>query len=54
MIPYDPTPEEIAAACAEIRAGWSEGEKQRRSAWAVCEPWEAPEVEVDEVQESWT
>lgn len=26
----DPTPEEIRAACAEIRAGWTEEEKRRR------------------------
>jgi hypothetical protein len=27
---YLPTPEEIAAACAEIRAGWSSHEQTRR------------------------
>jgi hypothetical protein len=27
---YLPTPEEIAAACAEIRAGWSHNELTRR------------------------
>ncbi|MAT71281.1 MAG: hypothetical protein CMJ58_17355 [Planctomycetaceae bacterium] len=26
----DPTPEEIAAACERIRAGWTEAERQRR------------------------
>jgi hypothetical protein len=28
----EPTPEEIAAICAEIRAGWSPEEEQRRRA----------------------
>lgn len=28
----DPTPEQIAAACAAIRAGWSDSERQRRNA----------------------
>lgn len=27
---HDPTPEEIAAACAEIRASWTEDEKIAR------------------------
>lgn len=27
---YDPSPEEIAAACLEIQAGWSPAEKLRR------------------------
>ncbi len=30
MKPNDPTPEEIAAACLLIQAGWSEQEKLKR------------------------
>jgi hypothetical protein len=44
----DPTPAEIAAACERIRAGWSESETRRRSAWAECEAWTAPTIEIDE------
>ena len=29
---YQPTPDEIAAACAEIRRGWSDNERQARLA----------------------
>lgn len=46
MIPYDPSEEEIAAACEQIRAGWSESETRRRAAWAVSEP--VVEIEVEE------
>lgn len=48
MIPYDPTPLEIAEACEKIRAGWSPGELRRRSAWAESERWEPPAVEFDD------
>ena len=41
---HDPTPAEIKAACEAIRAGWSEAETRRRSAWCECERWTAPEV----------
>ena len=37
-IPYDPMPAETAAACEQIRAGWSESERRKRLAWAECEP----------------
>lgn len=50
----DPTPAEIRQACEAIRAGWSEAEIRRRSAWAVSEPVTAPEVDVDEVPDSGT
>jgi len=36
---YEPTPEEIAAATAEIQAGWSDKERQRRSELAGRIPW---------------
>jgi hypothetical protein len=36
--PSDPTPEQIAAACAAIRAGWSDGERQRRNAERTQRP----------------
>jgi hypothetical protein len=29
---YEPSPEEIATACARIRAGWSDHERQARLA----------------------
>ncbi|MBX3444138.1 MAG: hypothetical protein KF774_17165 [Planctomyces sp.] len=29
--PYEPTPAEIRAACAEIQAGWTDAERRRRS-----------------------
>ena len=38
---YLPTPEEIAAACREIRAEWSEEEEERRRAKHV--PWAVPQ-----------
>jgi hypothetical protein len=41
--PDDPTPEEIAERCAEIRAGWSEAERRRRLVTPE-EPLEAPVV----------
>lgn len=31
----DPEPNEIAEQCEAIRAGWSEHETERRSAWSV-------------------
>lgn len=30
MSPRDPTPEEIAAACLEIQAGWTPAERMKR------------------------
>lgn len=36
----DPTPEEIAARCAEIRAGWSDYVRERRQAAVGAVPWE--------------
>jgi hypothetical protein len=44
MTPADPTPEEIAAATAEIRATWSPSERRRRGAWMENVAWEAPEA----------
>ena len=52
MTPYDPSEAEIDAACELIRAGWSESELRKRSAWAASEPVTAPEVDVDEVPEN--
>ena len=42
----DPTPEEIAAACAEIRASWSDEEFAIRKAFNPDEPrpWTAPVI----------
>lgn len=51
MTSYDPSPSEIAAACERIRAGWSEAETRRRSAWQVCD-WEAPEADERQVADS--
>lgn len=42
--PTDPTPAEIRRRCAEIRAGWSEAERERRRVHPV-EDWTAPVVE---------
>ena len=47
-IPHDPTTEEIAAACAEIQAGWDEREYERRSA-VKSQPVVAMEVKISEV-----
>jgi hypothetical protein len=49
--PHPPSPEEIAARTAEIRAGWSEAERQRRwlqsRRWGpVEEDWDGPNVVV--------
>jgi hypothetical protein len=43
----DPSEEQIAAACARIRAGWSEYERRKRSAWQTC-AWTAPAVAFDD------
>ena len=32
----DPSPEEIAAACLEIQAGWSESERRSRLNGTIC------------------
>lgn len=51
-VPYDPTPEEIRAACAAIRATWSENERRKRSAWSVDQQQvELKEVEIRELAE---
>jgi len=40
---YQPGPEEIAAACAEIRETWSDDEEQRRrSIRDLPESWSVP------------
>lgn len=41
-----PTPEEIAAATAEIRAGWTEAERQRRDVLTDYGPVQPPLCEV--------
>ena len=33
-----PSQEEIAAACARIRAGWSDAERERRFAYSTSQP----------------
>jgi hypothetical protein len=38
----DPSPAEIAERCAEIRAGWSEAERERRLRYDWRNP--APEI----------
>jgi hypothetical protein len=48
---YMPTPEQIAAMCAEIRAGWSDIEWHRRQGLKVH-----PDVEITETpvyREGW-
>ena len=46
----NPTPQEIAEACAEIRRGWSEKDHERRSAHSRIEA-ETQIVKVGEVQD---
>lgn len=36
----DPTPEEIAERAAEVRAGWSEYDRERRRVGVACGPWQ--------------
>lgn len=44
----DPTPEEIAERCAEIRAEWPAGEADRRLVGNVADPsWMIPEFSFD-------
>ena len=46
--PYLPTPKQIAAACAKIRAGWSEAERAKR--WCYDAPgWSIPIVSAKEL-----
>lgn len=40
---YEPTPEQIAAACAKIQKGWTPREKARRLGANIC-PWDVPLV----------
>lgn len=40
---YEPTPEQIAAKCAEIRAGWTETEMANRH-WQKVKPAEAEPI----------
>lgn len=45
---YEPTPEQIAAACAAIQSGWSESERESRLRGNVAlMKYDAPNVEHD-------
>lgn len=45
---YDPTPETIAERAAEIRAGWSDEEREKRRVGNVVNPkWEMPTFAYD-------
>ena len=46
----DPTPEEIAAKCAEIQRGWTEKQRLRHLAYSPAEEWTVPEVVVVECE----
>ena len=49
----DPTPEELAAMCAEIQATWSESERLRRTEPAYQpQHWTAPVIRIVDIQES--
>ena len=48
---YDPTSEEIAAMCAEIRAGWSEDETMKRLVGFSNRAYEVPVVKTNNVGE---
>ena len=39
---FQPTPDEIAAACARIRRGWNARERASRSVRPAAVPWVAP------------
>jgi hypothetical protein len=41
---YEPTPAEIAAACAEIQREWSDDEEYRRRAFRPETGWQVHEV----------
>lgn len=45
-VPVDPTPNEIAEACADIQAGWSNAERERRMGMRKSDGdrWEIPQV----------
>jgi hypothetical protein len=47
-----PTPEEIAAECAKIRADWSEAEFRKRAGVRHTIHWIVPEVRVAEWAEN--
>ncbi|MGD9856527.1 MAG: hypothetical protein AB7U20_16390 [Planctomycetaceae bacterium] len=47
MTPIDPSPDELAAACREIQAGWSEGDELARRTGPHAEPWTVPAVGAD-------
>ena len=47
-LPHDPTPEQIAEICAEIRSRWTPLEWKRRAASMLTEPVEVAEIEYDD------
>lgn len=42
--PLDPTPEEIAEACRQIRMEWDESEFHRRAGYSSSAGWLPPET----------
>ena len=47
MMGDGPSPEEIAKACEQIQAGWSDAERHARCRWAAPQP-----VEMEMVSEA--
>lgn len=45
---YEPTPAEIAAACAEIQSEWTDDEEHRRRVYRPDTAWRVPEVRTGE------
>jgi transcriptional regulator with XRE-family HTH domain len=41
---WSPSPEEIAAATAEIRGKWTPSERDNRSGWMIEPKWEVPRI----------
>lgn len=48
----DPSPDEISRLCAEIQAGWSDGDRERRRAVKVTH-WMVPVESVGDVVARW-
>lgn len=45
---YIPTPEQIAEACREIQATWTDEERQRRAVGSGVVEWEVPRGPIGE------
>jgi len=50
--PCEPTSRDIRRACKDIRAGWSERERDKRAGRLRAVIWEVPEVDWDALAEA--